>query len=79
TVALRVPAERSIVRDGKGWLLHGPEGRDLRFDPTSRRFGGYDGVLPSLDGFDTFWYIWSLTNPDTELLGSEAPSADSSS
>ena len=22
----------------------------------------------SLEGFDTFWYIWSLTNPDTKVL-----------
>ena len=22
-----------------------------------------------LKGFDTFWYNWSLNNPDTELLG----------
>ena len=35
------------------------------FDETTRLFG--DNV-PRLKGFDTFWYNWSLNNPETELL-----------
>ena len=42
-----------------------------RFDPERAQFvGGTD--LPRLEGFDTFWYTWSLTHPDTELLGNGA-------
>ena len=36
------------------------------FDETTRLFG--DNVQ-RLKGFDTFWYNWSLNNPETELLG----------
>jgi hypothetical protein len=31
---------------------------------------GHECETP-LKGFDTFWYNWSLNNPDTELLGQE--------
>lgn len=37
-----------------------------RFNEDKGEFGS-DGVQ-ALSGFDTFWYNWSLTNPDTELL-----------
>lgn len=36
------------------------------FDPERGRFRG--GRVASLNGFDTFWYNWSLNNPDTRLL-----------
>jgi hypothetical protein len=36
------------------------------FDPASSSFGG--GPVRPLLGFDTFWYTWSLANPDTRLL-----------
>jgi hypothetical protein len=38
-----------------------------RFDTTRGGFVGSEP--PPLKGFDTFWYIWSLTYPDTALLG----------
>lgn len=37
------------------------------FDATSRSFGAN---VSRLRGFDTFWYNWSLNNPETELLNS---------
>lgn len=37
------------------------------FDPESRRFHP-DGAVQPLQGFDTFWYMWSETHPETELL-----------
>lgn len=41
-----------------------------RFDARSQRFEGGDSAQPRpLKGFDTFWYTWSLTNPQTEILG----------
>ena len=39
-----------------------------RFDPEGQTFIGGDGTPETLEGFDTFWYNWSLTNPDTRLL-----------
>jgi hypothetical protein len=41
-------------------------GSGARFDTENRDFAG--GRVERLNGFDTFWYNWSLTNPDTKLL-----------
>ena len=35
------------------------------FDPQLMEF---DGEIGRLGGFDTFWYTWSLNNPETGLL-----------
>lgn len=35
------------------------------FDPQLMEF---DGEIGRLGGFDTFWYTWSLNNPETRLL-----------
>ncbi len=40
---------------------------DCEFEMTLGSFTGTDCPVP-LIGFDTFWYNWSLNNPDTELL-----------
>ena len=34
------------------------------FDPEDGTFGGVE----RLDGFDTFWFNWSMIHPDTEIL-----------
>jgi hypothetical protein len=40
-----------------------------RFDPAPGSFNGAPDARPApLQGLDTYWYIWSLTNPDTDLL-----------
>ena len=36
------------------------------FNAITRDFGG--APVERLNGFDTFWYTWSLTHTDTELL-----------
>ncbi len=36
------------------------------FDTAEERFDG--GDVPRLDGFDTFWFNWSMTHPKTEIL-----------
>jgi hypothetical protein len=53
-----------FVRGDGGWR-HDPSGTLL--DPDR---GGFDGSgSPSrLEGFDTFWYMWSLTHPETQVL-----------
>jgi hypothetical protein len=38
-----------------------------RFEAERVRFVG--GQVARLGGFDTFWYTWSLSHPDTTLLG----------
>jgi hypothetical protein len=41
-----------------------------RFDPEKAAFIGASIPKP-LPGFDTFWYMWSLTYPDTEVVGAK--------
>lgn len=50
-----------------GAWTHTPSG--AVFDPDHGAFGGDPPAVRPLAGFDTFWYVWSLTHPDTELLG----------
>jgi hypothetical protein len=60
----------AFVSRGKGFEKKGSVWIELdsgaRFNEDKNEFQG-DGVQ-ALSGFDTFWYNWSLTNPDTELL-----------
>lgn len=39
-----------------------------RFDKDEEEFIGNDTCPAVLLGFDTFWYNWSLNNPETKLL-----------
>lgn len=40
-----------------------------KFDSSSEMFEGKVGACPQrFEGFDTFWYNWSLNNPETKLL-----------
>lgn len=39
-----------------------------RFNPKTGAFEGGDRCPERFAGLDTFWYNWSLSNPDTELL-----------
>jgi hypothetical protein len=40
------------------------------FTPETESFTGGKASCPQrFNGFDTFWYTWSLNNPETELLG----------
>ena len=52
-----------FARDGADWV-------ELEtgavFDAERSRFRG--GRVRTLNGFDTFWYNWSLNNPDAVLL-----------
>lgn len=43
-----------------------------RFDRNTGKFTGATNNCPqTFNGFDTFWYTWSLINKDTEVLGSK--------
>ncbi len=61
-------AQGEFVRRANGWY-HGPS--DARLEPEGQGFAAPDGARASvsrIDGFDTFWYMWSLTNPATKIL-----------
>jgi len=61
-------AKGELVRRANGWY-HEPSG--TRLDPEGQGFaaaGGAPTSVSRIDGFDTFWYMWSLTNPATEIL-----------
>ncbi len=56
-------SELGFERRGEEWV---EVGTGARFSPQSGEFEG--GTVYRLSGFDTFWYNWSLNNPDTALL-----------
>jgi hypothetical protein len=39
------------------------------FDEEQGGFIGSDVEIARLDGFDTFWFHWSMTNPESRVLG----------
>lgn len=50
----------------EGWV-HRPSG--ALFDPGSARFKEGDPAgVNRLSGLDTYWYTWSLSNPETRLI-----------
>jgi hypothetical protein len=64
-----VDAGRGFARRDGTWV-HLESG--ARFDPIQASFsGGKGGEIRRLDGFDTFWFNWSMTHPDTEVLGTD--------
>lgn len=63
--ATRAWTSRSgFVREGERWVEIGTR---ARFEPARAGFVG--GEPAAIEGFDTFWYVWSLNYPDTALLG----------
>ena len=57
-------AGRFAFRDG-AWR-HEPSG--AVFDPERGRFSGGPAAVQPSPGLDTFWCVWSLTHPETEVL-----------
>jgi hypothetical protein len=55
-----------FVRKGDAWV---ESASGARFDPATGAFSGGRGP-ERFTGFDTFWFTWSLTHPDTEVLRS---------
>ena len=54
----------AISSSGADWVT---THNACRFDSNTRSFVGQD-CPERVSGFDTFWYSWSLNNPDTQLL-----------
>jgi hypothetical protein len=56
----------TFVEEAGGWT-HLPSRN--RFHPDRGGFaGGREPGPIRLEGLDTFWYMWSLTHPETEVL-----------
>ena len=64
TVAFHAAAP-GFRRDERGWI-HVASG--ARFDAEQGRFSGGDALPDRLPGFDTYWFNWSMNNPDSEIL-----------
>ena len=71
TAAFLVGRDHGVGKGAEGWVLSTANGRSVPFDPEARKFHVPVGLMRPLTGFDTFWYIWSLSNPGTGLLTSE--------
>ena len=67
TVALLADPGAGFSRLDAGWRLAAGEAA-RSFRPEERAFAGDRPAAETFAGFDTYWYIWSLTNPETEIL-----------
>ena len=61
-----------VERQGGSFLASMGE-TSASWNVVDRRFDGGEGLFESFEGFDTFWYIWSNTNPNSEILEGNAP------
>ena len=64
----------AFVSSGEGFEERDGAWHDIRsgavFDPDEAEFrGGDGGAVGRLEGFDTFWFSWSMTHPETRILG----------
>ena len=62
----------AYITDGPGFAWEEGKWKESSsgavFDPKTGAFTGAASKIRRLRGFDTFWYNWSLTHPDTEIL-----------
>jgi Protein of unknown function (DUF3179) len=56
-------SDAGFARQGEAWV---EKASGALFDPERGHFAG-NGAR-ALQGFDTFWYVWSLNYPSTDLL-----------
>ncbi len=71
TAALLAASGARFAVAAGGWQLSGEDGVAQPWDAAARAFMDAGAVAESFTGFDTYWYIWSLTNPGTEILRAE--------
>lgn len=70
TVALLLGNDYHLSSEKAGWSLSTPAGRTIAFKEDRRSFGAPGRVARPINGFDTFWYQWSLTNKDSVIIQS---------
>ncbi len=58
----------AFVTTGSGFELSDGEWRHTASGATFDAASGAFGEVEPLDGFDTFWFNWSMIHPDTEIL-----------
>ena len=68
TVALLAAPGARFAHPGGGWPLSREGGPVQSWNAASRGFTGEESLAETFTGFDTYWYIWSLSNPRTEIL-----------
>ena len=68
TVAMLIKPHFNLSKDDGKWSLSTPDGREVGFKPEKRSFGVRGAITRPITGFDTFWYQWSLTNPETSII-----------
>lgn len=78
TAAFVPSADVRVVRQAKGgWTLRAGGENVGRFDPAARTFDADPRWFRTFVGYDTYWYIWSLTHPETRLLDAAGPGSPS--
>jgi len=62
----------AFMTEGEGFVRENGVWKEIdsgaAFDPQIGVFVGASDAVRRLRGFDTFWYNWSLTHPETEVL-----------
>jgi hypothetical protein len=58
-------AENPFAKENNEW---NSTGNNCVFNADLLEFQGDQKCPQNLSGFDTFWYNWSLNNPDTQIL-----------
>jgi hypothetical protein len=59
--------KKGAFEERDGTWLHVDSG--AVFDADRGEFVGAGTKIARLEGFDTFWFHWSMTNPDSKVLG----------
>jgi hypothetical protein len=67
TAAFLVAKGAQVERLGGSFVVRQGEHMVL-WNSSDRRFDGETSLVEPFEGFDTYWYIWSLTNKKTEIL-----------
>jgi hypothetical protein len=65
TTAWWLEADDVVEKRDGGWVLVRQD-VEHPFSVSTRTFAASPGLVQAT-GFDTYWYIWSLTNPETQI------------
>ena len=74
SVGILAPAGAEFKKQADRWTLVREGHAPLVWDPKTRTFETEtNDALEAFQGFDTYWYIWSLTNKETKLEMAKKP------